>query len=221
MLSEKCRPFCLNLNVLSTYIVWQPNKDPSFIIHLMCLRCALRHSYVYYTRGCFPILISTYQYNESLRSSPYRLTAEDPTQLTHLPPDKMAAISQTVFSNAFSSMKMYKFLSRFHWYLFLRNQLTIFQHWFRWWLGIGQVTSHYLNQWWLVYWRIYASLWHTEAKANGHHFAIDVFKCLLFNENLRILIKDFTGLFPKGPIDNNPALVWIMDWCWTGTKNTP
>ena len=22
----------------------------------------------------------------------------------------------------------------------------------------GQATSHYLNQWWLVYWRIYASL---------------------------------------------------------------
>ena len=37
-------------------------------------------------------------------------------------------------------------------------QLTIFQHWFRWWLGAVQATSHYLNQWWLVYWRIYASL---------------------------------------------------------------
>ena len=37
-------------------------------------------------------------------------------------------------------------------------QLTIFQDWFRWWLGAGQATSHYLNQWWLVYWRIYASL---------------------------------------------------------------
>ena len=37
-------------------------------------------------------------------------------------------------------------------------QLTIFQHWFRYWLGASQVTSHYLNQWWLVYWRKYASL---------------------------------------------------------------
>ena len=25
-------------------------------------------------------------------------------------------------------------------------------------IGAGQATSHYLNQWWLVYWRIYASL---------------------------------------------------------------
>ena len=37
-------------------------------------------------------------------------------------------------------------------------QLTIFHHWFRWWLGAVQATSHCLNQWWLVYWRIYASL---------------------------------------------------------------
>ena len=42
--------------------------------------------------------------------------------------------------------------------LFLRFQLTIFQHWFRYWLGAVQATSHYLNQWWLVSWHIYASL---------------------------------------------------------------
>ena len=47
---------------------------------------------------------------------------------------------------------------RFHWSLFLRFESTIFQHWFRWWLGADQTTSHHLNQWWLVYWRIYASL---------------------------------------------------------------
>ena len=39
-----------------------------------------------------------------------------------------------------------------------RVQLTIFQHLFRKWLGTGQATSHYLNQWWLFYWLIYASL---------------------------------------------------------------
>ena len=53
---------------------------------------------------------------------------------------------------------MYEFRLRFHWNLFPRVQLTIFHHWFRQWLGAGQVTSHYLNQWWLIYWRIYASL---------------------------------------------------------------
>ena len=44
---------------------------------------------------------------------------------------KIVAISQTTFSNAFSWMKMYEFRLRFHWNLFLRLELTIFQHWFR------------------------------------------------------------------------------------------
>ena len=44
---------------------------------------------------------------------------------------KMAAIFQTTFSNAFSSMKMYEFWLTFHWSLFLGVQLTIFHHWFR------------------------------------------------------------------------------------------
>ena len=45
--------------------------------------------------------------------------------------DKMAAIFQTTFSNGFSWMKMYEFRLTFHLSLFLRVQLTIFQHWFR------------------------------------------------------------------------------------------
>ena len=54
-------------------------------------------------------------------------------------------------------MKMYSFLLKFHWHLFQRVQLIKFQHWFRWWLGADQATSHYPKQWSLVYWRIYAS----------------------------------------------------------------
>ena len=41
--------------------------------------------------------------------------------------------------------------------LSLGVQLTIFQHLPRL-QDNGQATSHYLKQWWLVYWRIYASL---------------------------------------------------------------
>ena len=51
--------------------------------------------------------------------------------LTHWGRDKMAAISQTTLSNSFSWVKMYEFRFQFHWSLFLRVQLTIFQHWFR------------------------------------------------------------------------------------------
>ena len=51
--------------------------------------------------------------------------------LTHLPLDKMPAISQTTFSNAFSWMKNFVFWLKFHRSLFLRVQLTINQLWFR------------------------------------------------------------------------------------------
>ena len=47
--------------------------------------------------------------------------------LTHWGRHKINAILQT-FSNA---MKMFEFQLKFHWSLFLKVQLTIFQHWFR------------------------------------------------------------------------------------------
>ena len=79
--------------------------------------------------------------------------------------DKMAATSQKIFSNAFPWMKTYGFRLRFHWIMFPRVHSTIFQHWFRSWLGADEATSHHLNQWWFVYWRIYVSLGLKEFKA--------------------------------------------------------
>ena len=95
-----------------------------------------------------------------LHHIPHKLYDISPLQaiLTHWGPDEMKNISSATFSNVFSSMKMFEFLLKFHWSLFPRVQLTIFQHWFRWWIGAVQATSHYLHQWWLVYRRIYASL---------------------------------------------------------------
>ena len=61
-------------------------------------------------------------------------------------------------SDAFSRMEMHEFRLRFHWTLFVRFELTIIQNWYRRWVGRDQVTSPYLNQWWSVYWRIYALL---------------------------------------------------------------
>ena len=86
---------------------------------------------------------------------------------THRGRDKVAAISQTTLSIAFSWMKMLQFRLNFYWSLFLRVKLTMLQHWFRYWLGAVQATSHYLNQWWLVYWRIYVSLGLNELRATG------------------------------------------------------
>ena len=81
-----------------------------------------------------------------------------PGVLTHWGRDKMDTSSQIIFSNAFSWMKMHESCLRFHWSLFLKFELTIFQHRFRQWLGAWPAPSHYLNQWWSIYWRIYASL---------------------------------------------------------------
>ena len=60
--------------------------------------------------------------------------------------DKMGAIFQTVFSNAFSLRKIWILIKVS--LKFLAAQLTIYQHWLRWWLGTEQVTSHYLIQCW-------------------------------------------------------------------------
>ena len=94
--------------------------------------------------------------------------------LTHWGRDKMAAISQTTLSNDFFRMKMFEFRLRFHWNLFPRPQLTIFHHWSRYWLGAGQATSHYLNQWLLLYWRIYASLGLNELRCL---MLLEMFEC--------------------------------------------
>ena len=51
--------------------------------------------------------------------------------LTHLPLNKMAVISQTIYSDAFSWMKSFVLWSKFRWSLFLRVQWTITQHWSR------------------------------------------------------------------------------------------
>ena len=61
--------------------------------------------------------------------------------ITAIVRDRMAAIFQTTFSNTFPWMKMYKFRLRLHWSLYERVQSTIFQNWFRWWLGPTRLLS--------------------------------------------------------------------------------
>ena len=62
-------------------------------------------------------------------------------------PGQMAAISQMTFSNAFSWMKIYEFRLRFYRNLFLRFQLTTFQHWFRF------CRWHHTCGWFSLQWR--------------------------------------------------------------------
>ena len=54
---------------------------------------------------------------------------------THLPMNKMAAISETTFPYTFLLMERLVFRLIFHGSFFLKVQLTIFLDWFGWWLG--------------------------------------------------------------------------------------
>ena len=55
-------------------------------------------------------------------------------------------------------------------------------------------------------------------RQNGHRFAKCIFKRIFLNENVRISIKISLKFVPKGPINNNPALVQIMAWRRSGDK---
>ena len=48
--------------------------------------------------------------------------------------------------------------------------------------------------------------------------ADDSFKCIFLNENVLISINISLKFVPKGPINNNPALVQLMAWCRPGDK---
>ena len=44
-------------------------------------------------------------------------------------------------------------------------------------------------------------------KQNGHHFTDDIFRYIVVNEKIYILIEISLKFVPTGPIYNNPALV--------------
>ena len=55
-------------------------------------------------------------------------------------------------------------------------------------------------------------------RQNRRRFADETFKRSFLNENVRIAIKISLKFVPKGPINNNPALVQIMAWRRPGDK---
>ena len=128
VLSAKWQPFCLGLNVL------MDSCDPFSHIPQGCstgtaanvglLQCQWSNPEGYGWNPNFPNHKRTQQI---VNYVDHTLTE----WFTHWGWDKMPAVSQTAFSNAFSWMKMYEFRLRFHWCLFLMFQLTLFQHWFR------------------------------------------------------------------------------------------
>ena len=55
-------------------------------------------------------------------------------------------------------------------------------------------------------------------RQTGRHFADDIFKCILLNENAWISLKISLKFVPGVRINNIPALVQIMAWRRTGDK---
>ena len=53
---------------------------------------------------------------------------------------------------------------------------------------------------------------------NGRHFTDNIFRCISMNEKSCILIKISMKFVPWGLIDNKPALIKTMAWCWIGDK---
>ena len=64
----------------------------------------------------------------------------------------------------------------------------------------------------------YSLLNSLRSRQNGPHFANDIFKCIFLNKNVWIPIKISLKFVPKGPINNIPALVQIMDWRRPGNR---
>ena len=55
-------------------------------------------------------------------------------------------------------------------------------------------------------------------RRNRRHFADDIFKCILLNENEWISLRISLKFVPKVRINNIPSLVQIMAWRWPGDK---
>ena len=55
-------------------------------------------------------------------------------------------------------------------------------------------------------------------RQKGRHLEKDIFKCIFLNENVWISIKISLKFVPKVRINNIPALVQILAWCWQGNK---
>ena len=72
--------------------------------------------------------------------------------------------------------------------------------------GADQVKSHY-----------WSPLSHPGQ--DGRHFAEGIFRCISMNEEFCVLMKKISlKCVPRGPIDNNPALIKIMGWCQIGDE---
>ena len=138
--------------------------------------------------------------------------------LIHWGRDKMAAISQTTFSNAFCSVHMNRFFIKtavkFVPKGAINNILALVQV-----MAWRRKGDKPLSEPRMV--RLPTHMCVTRAqwvntlrpRQNIHHFADDIFKCILLNEKVWVSLKIPLNFVHKVRINNIIALVQIMAWC--------
>ena len=137
-----------------------------------------------------------------------------------------------------------QFLDDFYKCIFLNENMWISIHWSLFQFTISsigsddglapvrrQATSHYLNQWWLVYWRIYASLGlneltYTQRKyhcTNGirnhaiHRSTLVLINCsLVIPQGVLGIVKNVSdnGLMPEGTKNQCLLIINMVLWHW-------
>ena len=110
--------------------------------------------------------------------------------LTHLPLDKIAAILQTIFSDAFSGRKV-SYLN------------TCVAH-FAYFMGMLVQISAPFNT--------------LRSRQNDRHFADDICKCIFINEKVWIAIEILLKFVPNSSIYNKSSKVQVMAWCHVSPK---
>ena len=137
--------FMLVADIMRTFVPKQVSKTgisnyiPQFTVgskinHCDCFFSSTIINVTLYIQPVFCVLFQIMWVRSGKRQHREACQSQD-QKLTHLPLNKMDAISQMTFSNAFSWMNKVPFWRKFHRSLFLRVHLTKTQHWFRWWLG--------------------------------------------------------------------------------------
>ena len=142
-----CRLFGANLNqcwvidnwVLRNKLQWNCNKNTKPFIHENAFENIVGEMVAILSRGRWVNKNILHDCTSVFHTGFYLILASHlhltlynvSVSLTHWDRDKIEAISQTTFSSASSCMKIFDFWFKFHWSLFLRVWLKIFQHWFR------------------------------------------------------------------------------------------
>ena len=109
-------------------------------------------------------------------SAPWRI---NPCLSTQRPRQNDRHFADDIFKSIFLNETI-RIAMKFQWSLFPRVQWTIFQHWFRQWLGAEEAIRHIRNNDVLVSWCVYASLVLNELTEGAPFYRWP--KSILFNE---------------------------------------